>query len=279
MRSASIFLSFIVALSTLAGAQEQATPSPESKEAPIRNVYVNIAGDKKLAHRLSTFLDLELGDAGFSTVGSEDSADAVIAGEVRGGPRQATLSLGVIELRYFLGGENGSRNFCASISEDENRDLFEGASAELANQLRHSFPQAKSFRIDPASDVTASKVFGHGLMRSLQDAGFTPAGPRTQPDIGIHVDLKTVTVAVNETLTNYRLMAVARNKKALGAWNGNGILAVAPVRGVPRVCPARFVDFDWLTGNDALYTAARNVVKAMRKENAERAAGADGSSL
>lgn len=231
----------------------------------MKSVFVNVTGDPKLSRRLWMLLGFELEDASFQRANTDDDADTVVDGTIQTRVAKVNLGLGVIRMQATVGGQVQNLDSCASLSSDENGQVFNGAATQIGETLRTKYPDASTIRIDPTSNTTRSEPFSDELARSLRKSNFKIVD--TSPsDITLRVELVQEKVPVEENLADYELAVSTRDGMRQYTSNGT-IVGFATLAGPPpALCPSRFDDLDWLSGSDTLYRVARGVVKEMKKQ-------------
>ncbi len=256
-----------LALIGVADAQTSTLVSNDAAQrARIRKVFLNLTGDPKLAHRLWTFLEIELDDAHISLANTEADADSVIDGKVTEQVHTQNLGLGVIRMQITTNGKTESLDSCASTSTDENGDLFNGSATGVFQRLREKYPKALTVKLDPASNMTRSESFSAELPRSLKAADFKFV-EAANADLGVRIDLIPEKVPVVEREIAYDVTARSIDGSVPFSSKGSGVLSAGLEGPAPQPCPKNFSDLDWLANADPLFNVARAVSKQFRRAN------------
>ena len=234
----------------------------------ITKAFINLTGDTKLAHRLWTFLDIELDDAHVSLANTESGADIVVDGSVKEEISRQELAFGVVKLLITGGPREDMLESCASVGTSQSDELFSRSAEGIFQKLQEKYPKAVTIMIDPGSDLTRSNIFGEELSQALVDSAFKRVDNR-KADLALHIDLSVKTVPIIERLVTFDVSVHARDGSLLFSSKGSGILNASLEDAAPQVCPDRFVDFDWLMYNDPVFQLARAISKQIRKSNAQ----------
>jgi hypothetical protein len=255
---------------TNSGSVGQASKGAQKEGAQktrIERVYVNLEGDPKLVHRLFTFLDFGFEDDGFTGANTEADSDAVVRGNLEKESQRVNIGVGIVRMEMTSGGKQEKMSHCATISSDENAELFEGAAKVATEKIRRKYPNLRTVEIEDASRMAESKVFAIGLPDSLKASGFevTKVGPA---DLVLRVDLMREKIPVEESTFKYKLFVSGKDGSILLNDSGSGTLSAKLAGKALEACPNRFVDLDWLTGGDALSRLAHKVTRALRDHNA-----------
>jgi len=231
----------------------------------MKKVFVNVTGDAKLSRRLWMILGFELEDAFFQRANTDDDADTVVDARIQTRVAKVNLGLGVIRMQVTAGGRAQNLDSCASLSSNENAELFNGAATQIGETLRANYSDSLIIRIDPTSNMTQSEPFSDELARSLRKSNFkiVDASPS---DITLRVELVQEKVPVEENLADYELAVSTRDGMRQYTSTGNIVVSATLAGPPPAVCPSRFDDLDWLSGGSTLYQVARGIVKEMKKQ-------------
>jgi hypothetical protein len=260
---------FILAATICSGTSQSSKGSQKegAQKTRIEKVYVDLKGDPKLVHRLFTFLDFGFEDGGFVGANREADSDAVVRGNLEKESQRVNIGAGVVRMQITSGGKQEKMNNCATISSDENAELFEGAAKVTAEKVRRKYPNVRTVEIDDGSHMAESKAFAIGLPDSLKASGFevTKIGPA---DLVLRVDLVREKVPVEENTFKYKLFVSGKDGSLLLSDSGSGTLSAKLAGKALEACPNRFADLDWLTGGDALSRLAQKVTRVLRDHNA-----------
>jgi hypothetical protein len=271
IRSALIAL-LLPMIGGIASAQRQNQSfTDDSQPTRVRQVFVNVTGDPKLAHRLLAFIDLELEDAGLQLANTEANADAEIDADVASESGSQNLGIGILRARLTADGKSEAHDSCESLSSSEDGDFFGLAAQPLADWVREKFPKADTIRVDPASDTTASNLFGAELPGFLKASGLKVVDSGTA-DATLLVRLAKEKVSVEETILKYKLSLTLKNGSVPLRSNETSITS-ATAKSAPELCPSRVDDLDWLVGQDPFFQIARSLVKTLRNNNRRAALG------
>lgn len=229
----------------------------------VRKVFVNVTGDPKLAHRFLTFIDLELEDASFEAVTTEAYADAEIDAEVDAAVENNNLSLGLIRLSTVADNKTNASTSCESLSTSGEDELFSGSAEKLATQLRRTYPAAKKLKVDPASNLSASKVFRYNLPTFLKSSTFEVVDSGNA-DVSLRVDLIRVKVPIEERVVKYKWRILLKDSSRPSSFSeGTGILS-AEAPNPPESCPDRAQNLDWLANTDPLFRESQSIARQLR---------------
>lgn len=256
-------------LASAQNGQFSGTSSPPT--ATVRKVFLNVTGDPKLTHRLVSFLELELEDTGIQLMNTEANADAEVDAEVTAQTENQNLGIGVMKLSSAANGKTEITSSCESLGTPEDGEFFASSTDGLASQLRKKYPDAKSVKIDSASDTTASKVFSYQLPGALKTSSFILVESGTA-DVTLRIDLTREKVPVEEHAIKYKVSAHLGDGSLLFTSDGTGVIS-ARAASTPQLCPERVSNLDWLSSTDPLFQVAEQVVKRLRANN-RRAANA-----
>jgi len=231
----------------------------------IGRVFLNVTGDQKLAHRLLTFFDLEFEDTGIQLMNTEVNADAEVDAEVNPEIEHHNLGIGVIKLSSSANGKTETISSCESLGTPEDGEFFASSTEGLATNLRQKYPNAKTVKLDPASDTTASNVFAYQLPGSLKAAAFTLVDSGTA-DVVLLIDLARQKVPVEEHVIKYKVNVTLRDGSRPIYSDGTGVIS-AKATDAPELCPNRVADLDWLSGTDPLFQLSERIVKQIKANN------------
>lgn len=259
--------SVLVVLSALATpnaiAQTQVLGTNQGKQPIlVKKVFVNVTGDPKLAHRLLTFIDLELEDASFLAATTEADADAEIDADVVVQVETTNLGLGLSKWSTTAEGKTNTLTSCESLSSSEEGEFFGGSAEKLVAGLRERYPTAKTLEFDPSSDTTGSKVFGYELSNFLKTSGFEVVNSG-KAAVSLHVNLVRLKVPVEERLVKYKWALTLKDGSRPSFSNGTGILS-ARASNPPAFCPDRVENLDWLAGGDPLFRESQSLIRQLR---------------
>jgi hypothetical protein len=263
-------LLFSVASALGARAQSgQFSGTGSSSTTTVRKLFLNVTGDPKLAHRLLSFLDLELEDTGIQLMNTEGNADAEVDAEVHAQIETQNLGIGVMKLWSTANGKTEITSSCESLGTPEDGEFFASSTDGLAIQLRKKYPNAKTVKLDTASDTTASKVFSYQIPSALKASAFTIVESGTA-DVTLRVDLTREKVSVEENIIKFKVSANLRDGSQLFTSDGTSVIS-AKASSTPQLCPARVSDLDWLSGPDPLFQLAERLAKQLRINNRKAA--------
>jgi hypothetical protein len=233
--------------------------------AQLKRVFVNLTGDPRFTRRLWTLLDFEFEDAHLLHANTPAEADATVNGDLHAQVRKLSLGLGVVRLQVTANGQRENLDSCASLSTDENSNLFDRSASSTAATIRTKYPKASTIRFDSGSDMTRSEPFRDELARSLRESNFKIVDTSSS-DITLRVDLMQEKVAIEENVVEYKIAVTAKYGTLFSNLSGNGVISATLVGHPPELCPKRVDDLDWLSRDNPLYTVARNIVKAFKKQ-------------
>jgi hypothetical protein len=237
----------------------------------IARVFLSLKGDPKLVHYFSGLLNAELENAGIAVAGNERDADGVLRGELKSQVERVNLSMGMVKMQI-----NSQRGFqiidsCRTLSTEEDSNLYERSAANAATELRDKYHDARTVRLDPASDLAASRQFAAEFPSELKTSGFTmvQSGPA---DIALRIDLKTEKIPVEKDGAAYDIKVVASNGAPLFESNGSAALSAMLVGNAPAACPERLADLEWIYNTNTLYSTAHKVTHDLSQQAQPRAA-------
>ena len=236
----------------------------ERQKMKVTRVFINLKGDPKLVHRLATFLGLELEDAGIIITRTEPEAEAVISGELSTQDNRVNFGLGLVRMEATANDHADKINSCATLSTAEDGELFDSSAGTAAGLVREKYPNARTVRLDPASDMAVSSKFGAELPHELKTSGFS-VSDSMPADIALRINLERQKVAIDEHLAEYEIRVVTRNRAVLSSYKGEDILFAKAADAAPAACADRFTDFKWLYSNDPLLSAARKITAGLRE--------------
>jgi hypothetical protein len=202
---------------------------------------------------------------------TEAEADAEVDAEVSAEIKSSELGIGVMKLSSTANGKTEITSSCESLSTAVDGEFFASSTDGLATQLRTKYANAKTVKLDTASDTAASKIFSSQLPGTLRTSGFTIVDSGTA-DVILRTDLARERVAIEEHETRYKIRIYLRNGSPVFFTEGSGVTS-AKATGAPLLCPERVSDLDWLSRTDPLFQLADQAVKQLRMNN-RRAANA-----
>jgi membrane associated rhomboid family serine protease len=232
----------------------------------VSRVFLDLKGDPKLVRHFSGLLHAELENNGIAESGSAPEADAVVHGEIHTQRERTNLSLGVLQTRVTSPAGRQEISSCASLTTGANLDLFDDlftqSAANVASQIRAKYPDVRTVRLDPKSDMAASSRFAEELPSALKKSGFSveQSGPA---DISVLITLRTQEAPVEKDVAAYDIRAVARNGKQFFASSGSTILFAKSTGDPPAACPERLADLKWLYNNTGLYPVASELANGL----------------
>jgi hypothetical protein len=239
----------------------------EKHETRVAKVFINITGDPKLAHRLWTFIDLELEDSGILVTNTEADADTIINGTVSAKTEPKNLTLGVVRMQLTVHNKAEKMDSCATLSTEEKGELFDLSYDNVADELRQKYPDARTVMIDPASDMKASPLFREKLPAQLKTSGFAVANAKPA-DLVLRIELVREKVAIEEDIETFEISVVSRNRQVQFSESGSGVLSSRLTGHAPEVCPDRLTDLEWLS-RDGLFRTSQSIAKHFRRQNAK----------
>ncbi|HLJ29133.1 MAG TPA: rhomboid family intramembrane serine protease [Candidatus Angelobacter sp.] len=238
----------------------------------VARVFINLSGNPTLVQRLSSFLKLELEDAGIIVTNTQAEADAVISGEVNAQIQQVNGGFGVIRMQITVNGNVEKIGFCASLSTVDYGDFFNLSAGDVAGRVRQKYPNARTVKIDSASDMALSNKLGVELPVELKASGFS-ISESGSADLILRIDLAQQKVPVEENTAKYKVRVVTHNGTQLSSESGSGVLFAKLAAAAPAVCPDRFTDLEWLYSNDPLFAVASRFARDLQSANAKLSVG------
>jgi hypothetical protein len=246
-------------------------PHPPSPPPRIARVFLALKGDPKLVHYFSGLLNAELENADIEVGGSEHDADGVLRGEIKAQSERVNLNIGVVKM--YIDSERGFQTIdsCHTLSTSEDTNLYERSAASAASKIRDKYHDARTVRLDPASDLAASRQFAAEFQSELKTSGFTmvESGPA---DIALRIDLRTEKIPVVKDGASYDIKVVASNGVQLVENSGSGVFSARLIGNAPAACPERLADLEWLYNTDTLDSTARKVAHDLNQQAPPRAA-------
>jgi membrane associated rhomboid family serine protease len=228
----------------------------------IARVFLDLKGDPKLVHYFSGLLNAELEHAGIAVAGNEHDADGVLRGELKAQAERINLSMGVVKM--YINSQRGLQiiDSCQTLSTAEDSNLYKRSAVSVVSEIRDKYHDARTIRLDPASDLAASPQFAAEFSSELKTSGLTmvQSGPA---DIALHIDLRTEKIPVEKDEATYDIKVVAPDGVPLVQSSGSGVLSAMPVGNLPAACPERLADLEWIYNTNALYFTARKVTHAL----------------
>jgi len=238
---------------------------------PIARVFLSLKGDPKLVHYFSGLLNAELENAGIAVARKEHDADGVLRGELKSQVERVNLSMGMVKMQI-----NSQRGFqiidsCQTLSTSEDSNLYERSAASVVSELRDKYHDARTVRLDPASDLAASRQFAAEFQSELKTSGFTMV-QSSPADIALRIDLNTEKIPVEKDGAAYDIKVVASNGAPLFESNGSAALSARLVGNAPAACPERLANLEWMYNTDTLYSTAHKVTHDLSQQAQPRAA-------
>jgi membrane associated rhomboid family serine protease len=235
------------------------SPTPLPSPPPrIARVFLALKGEPKLVHYFSGLLNAELENAGIAVTGSEHDADGVLRGELKAQVERVNLSMGVVKM--YINSQRGFQTIdsCQTLSTGEDSNLYERSAASVVSELRDKYHDARTVRLEPASDLAASRQFAAEFPSELKTSGLTmvQSGPA---DIALRIDLRTEKIPVEKDEAAYNIKVVAPNGVPLVESSGSGVFSARLVGNAPTACPERLADLEWIYNTNTLYSTARKV--------------------
>jgi membrane associated rhomboid family serine protease len=224
----------------------------------IALVFLDLKGDPKLVRYFSGLLNAELENAGVAVARSEHDAAGVVRAELKTRVEHVNLSMGVVKM--YINSQHGLQTIdsCQTLSTGNDSNLYERSAASAVSNLREKYHDARTVRLDPASDMAASQQFAAEFPSQLKTSGLTmvQSGPA---DIILHVTLLTQKVPVEEDEAAYDINVVAPNGAPLFEINGSGILSARLAGDAPVACPERLANLEWIYNDNRLGSIAHKV--------------------
>ena len=188
-------------------------PSPTPLPSPpprIARVFLALKGEPKLVHYFSGLLNAELENAGIAVTGSEHDADGVVRGELKGQVESTNLCMGVVKM--YINSKRGFQTIdsCRNLNAVGDSNLYEQSAASAVSEIRNRYYDARTIRLEPASDLAASQQFAAEFPSELKKSGLTmvQSGPA---DIALRIDLRTEKIPVEKDEGTYDIKVVAPN--------------------------------------------------------------------
>jgi hypothetical protein len=231
------------------------TPVSSHHSSRVARIFLDLKGDPGLVRHFTDLLNTELGNSGIAVAGSEHEADGVLRGELKTQTERVNLSMGVVKM--YINSNRGLQTIdsCRTLSTEENTNLYEQSAANAVSELRHSYPDAQTVRLDVASDMAASRQFAAEFPSELKTSGLTivQSGPA---DIVLYISLLTQKVPVVEDEAAYHLKAVAPDGTPLFESSGSAALSTRRVGNEPAACLERLADLKLIYNNNTLSSIA-----------------------
>jgi len=246
--------------------------TPVSSHPPPRvaRVFLALKGEPKLVHYFSGLLNAELENAGIAVTGSEHDADGVLRGELNAQVERINLSMGVVKM--YINSQRGLQiiDSCEALSTGTDSNLYERSAASVVSEIREKYHDARTVRLDPASDLAVSRQFAAEFPSALKTSGLTmvQSGPA---DIALRIDLRTEKIPVEKDGAAYDIKVVARDGAPLFASSGSATLSARLVGNAPAACPERLADLEWIYNTNMLYSTARKVTRGLNQQPQLRA--------
>ena len=226
----------------------------------IERVFLDLKGDPKLVHYFSGLLNAELENAGVAVAGSEHEASGVIRGELKAQVKHINLSLGVVKM--YINSQRGLQTIdsCRTLSTGNDSNLYERSDASVVSEIRDKYHEARTVRLEPASDLAASRQFAAEFPSELKTSGLTmvQSGPA---DVALHIDLLTQKIPVEEDEAAYDIKIVNPDGAPLFESSGSAALSARLIGNAPAACPERLADLEWIYNDNTLSSIAHKVAK------------------
>jgi hypothetical protein len=237
----------------------------------VKRIFIDLKGEPKLVHYFSGLLNAELENAGIVVTGSEHDADGVVRGELKAQVERVNLSMGVVKM--YINSQRGFQTIdsCQTLSTSEDSNLYERSAASVVSELRDRYHDARTVRLDPASDLAASRQFAAEFPSELKTSGLTmvQSGPA---DIALRIDLRTEKIPVEKDGAVYDIKVAAPNGVPLVESSGSGVFSARLVGNAPAACPERLADLELIYNTDTLYSAARKITHDLNQQAQSRTA-------
>jgi membrane associated rhomboid family serine protease len=248
-------------------------PSPTPLPSPpprIARVFLALKGEPKLVHYFSGLLNAELENAGIAVTGSEHDADGVVRGELKGQVESTNLSMGVVKM--YINSKRGFQTIdsCRNLSAVGDSNLYEQSAASAVSEIRNRYYDARTIRLEPASDLAASRQFAAEFPSELKKSGLTmvQSGPA---DIALRIDLRTEKIPVEKDGAAYDIKVGAPNGVLLVENSGSGVFSAKLLGNAPTACPERLADLERIYNTDTLYSTARKITHDLNQQAQSRA--------
>lgn len=265
MRFRLIFVGILAAIvvtcfvyGLLAGSSNSGSSAPA---AGSTKVYINVTGDEKLASRLATYIGFDLDDAGMAVSSLEITADVSITGTITREKKIMDFGVGVARMHIVAGKNESDLNSCAATAMGTGQDLFQTSAKNVAEDLRKHYPDAKTVRLDSASDYSASAKFAAAFPVALETTGFKVA-PSGAADLVIKTNLIVEKAASEQELVSYDLEIRNSDGSSRGGANGSGPVTVLLKGALPTLCNASLKNLDWAV-QDVVSQAALTAVRTI----------------
>ena len=266
-RHAQIGLVLLCILLSASAQQKGKIAEQNDGGAKIRRVFLNVHGDAKSSHRMWTYLGFEMEDRGFLIAGSEQDADAIVDVELDAHTIEDNIKVGVVHLHFHAADKDDLHETCAALSHGTlPTELFEGSGKDAVDALRKSFPKARAVKLDPTSDMAASKGFRPDFEEALGSSGMALVSDESA-DVLLRVQLDVAKVLIEEQAVHYQVNLATRQGNDTWSTEGEKISSVKLKSPPLKVCPERFDNFDWLGGTDQFFQTAQNLAKYLSKRN------------
>jgi membrane associated rhomboid family serine protease len=233
-------------------------------EPPFSRIFLDLKGDPKLVHRLSSFLDIELESAGITITGNRKDADAVIEGEIHAESTRSALGFGVVRAQITAQSNVENMDSCETISAAEDGDFFTSSADSLSSRIRHKHPDAETVSVGPGSDMAASSKFGQDFPTALKTAGFILV-ESPHADIALRIQLVRQKISIQKLMAVYKMKVIGRNGALMLSESDSGVLFAKLTETPPATCPKHFASLDWLYSHDPLFYAATNLAGRLQK--------------
>lgn len=251
-----------------AGQGSDRTPAEEKHGKRVAKVFINITGNAQLAHRLWSFIDLEVEESGIQVTNTEMDADTIITGTVNAKTEPARLTLGVVHMQVTAKNKAEKIDYCASLSTSEDSELFDLSHNSVGDELRKKYPEARTVMVDPSSDMKASSDFSERLPAHLKASGFSVVTAKPA-DLFLRVELVREEVEIEEDTEVHEVSVLSRDGKLNYSESSNGVLSARLKGHGPEVCPDRVSDLEWLSASDRLFETSKMIARRFRQQNAK----------
>lgn len=234
----------------------------------ITRLFVNLTGDPKITRHLYAFLQLELEDVGIEVVESESRADAELDGNLVRKIRAGELNVGVLHLEVASGNDTKQWDDCGATANGIGNDLFNTSAGDVAASLRDKYPNAAKILIDPASDLSASEIFGASFESFLRKSKFELV--KGAPfDLRVKVRLEIQKVKIDQDDLLWDLDVRMRDGNLVYSEKGSTPIT-ATASTIPTLCGGSLHDLSWLSGRqDQVFELARSTAKSLTQNNAQ----------
>jgi membrane associated rhomboid family serine protease len=258
--------------------EDQALKLAQSSDAvhnlKVRRVFIHVKGNPKLVHRLEGFLKVELEEAGIQIAGNEKEADAVIGGEITSDITHESLGLGIVKMQVTAYGNVEQTDFCAETATGEGVDYFDSSSSEVAEKIRQKYPNARTVKLDSASDTKASKKFDQELPGELKRSNFI-ISESLPADVILRINLESRKFRFDQAVVHYNISILTSKGAIVSTHSGNGSLYAKIVDKPPAFCAGRFSGLTWLPHNNDAFSLVDQIVEGLQDEKSDLADAPD----